>query len=348
MATLPTKAGAATLLDFAKSLDPNGNTATVVELLNQTNAMLPDIPWLEGNLPTGHRTTVRTGLPAVVWRQLYQGVPPGKSTRAQVDDACGMLEARSEVDVKLAGLNGNTAAFRLSEAESFLESMNQQMIQAIIYNDTAVNPERPMGLAPRYSSLSAAVPSSRNVLSAGGAGADNTSVWLVCWGKDTVHGIFPKGSKAGLEHKDLGEIDAFDGNQNRYRAYADIWRWDCGLSLRDWRYAVRIANVDISDLVGQTGTQAPTASTALLKQMLLAMNQIPFMGKGKPVFYTSRKVKAYLQIAALDKSQNALSIQQAAGQFGMPGVASVDGDLLFFGVPVRTVDSLVETEAVVS
>lgn len=343
MATQPTRAGAVTLLDFAKSLDPDGKTSTVVELLTQTNTLLMDMPWIEGNLPTGHRTTVRTGLPTVVWRQLYGGVPPSKSTRAQVDDACGMLEARSEVDTDLLALNGNGSAFRLSEAAAFLEAMNQAMITAMLYNDTAVNPERPFGLAPRYSSLSAA--NGRNILDAGGSGSDNTSIWLVCWGADTVHGIFPKGTKAGIEHKDLGEIDAFDASNNRYRAMADIWKWKCGLSLRDWRYAVRIANVDVSDLVGLTGTQAITASTWIVRQMMLAMNQIPFMSKGTPVFYVNRKVKAYLQVMALEKSSGVLGIQQAAGQFGRPGIASVEGDMTFFGIPVRTVDGLLENEA---
>lgn len=343
MATLPSRAGAVTLLDFAKSLDPNGKTATVVELLNQTNALLGDMPWIEGNLPTGHRTTVRTGLPSVVWRQLYGGVPPSKSLRAQVDDACGMLEARSEVDTDLLALNGNESAFRLQEAAAFLEAMNQAMIAAMLYNDTAVNPERPFGLAPRYSSLSAA--SGRNVLDAGGSGSDNTSIWLICWGADTVHGIFPKGTKAGIEHKDLGEIDAFDASNNRYRAMADVWKWKCGLSVRDWRYAVRIANVDISDTIGVTGTQALTARTNIIYQMMLALNQIPFMGKGTPVFYASRKIKAYLQMMALDKTANVLGIQQGASQFGKPGIASVEGDMTFFGIPVRTVDALLESEA---
>lgn len=343
MPTQPTRAGAVTLLDHAKSLDPDGKTATVVELLNQTNTLLADMPWIEGNLPTGHRTTIRTGLPTVVWRQLYGGVPPSKSTRAQVDDACGMLEARSEVDTDLLALNGNGAAFRLQEAAAFLEAMNQQMITAMIYNDTAVNPERPFGLAPRYSLLSAN--NGRNILDAGGTGSDNTSVWLVCWGPDTVHGIYPKGTKAGLEHKDLGEIDAFDGSNNRYRAMADVWKWKCGLSVRDWRYIVRIANVDISDLVGLTGTQSLTAATWIVRQMMLAMNQIPFMGKGSPVFYVNRKVKAYLQVMALEKSSTVLGIQQAAGQFGRPGIASVEGEMTFFGIPVRTVDALLENEA---
>lgn len=344
MATLPSKSGAATLLDFAKSLDPNGQTATVVELLNQTNEILLDMQWIEGNLPTGHRTTVRTGLPTATWRQLYAGVPASKSTRAQVDDACGMLEARSEVDKDLADLNGNTNDFRLSEAQAFLEAMNQNMAQTLFYGDTSVYAERFTGLAPRYSNLSTAG-NKQNVIDAGGTGSDNTSVWLVVWGKNTCCGIFPKGSKAGIFHENLGLIDAFDGSNNRYRAYADHWQWKAGVTLRDWRYVVRIANIDVSDLVGQSSTQATTASTWLNKLMIRAMARIPALGMGKPVFYANRTVKEMLSVAALDKSQNALSFTEAVNQYGTVAPGSVGtGVLKFMGVPVRTCDQILTTE----
>lgn len=346
MATLP-KAGAVTLLDFAKSLDPNGKTATVVELLNQTNEVLLDMTWMEGNLPTGHRTTIRTGLPTAVWRQLYQGVPPSKSIRAQVDESVGMLETRAEVDKDVVELNGNTNDFRLSEAQSFLEAMNQTMADTLIYGDTTVNPERFTGLTPRYNSLSAT--NGQNIISAGGAGSDNTSMWLVVWGKNTCHGIFPKGSKAGLVHDDLGLIDAFDSSNNRYRAYADHWQWKAGISVRDWRYVVRIANIDLSDLTGLTGTQATTAATFLPKLMAKAMARIPAMGMGTPVFYANRTVKEMLSIQAMEKSQNVLAIQEGLNQLGAvsPGSAG-NGTLKFLGVPIRSVDRILSTETVVS
>ena len=339
--------GKVTLLDWAKSLDPDGSTATVVELLNQTNEILLDMPFMEGNLPTGHKTTVRTGLPTAIWRQMYQGVPPSKTVRAQIEDACGMLETRAELDKDVAALNGNDKSFRLLEAQAFLEAMNQSMAQTLIYGNTAVNPERFMGLAPRFSTISGAV-NGQNIISAGGAGADNTSVWLVVWGKNTVIGLFPKGSKAGLNHEDLGLIDAFDSNNNRYRALADHWQWKCGLTVRDWRYVVRICNIDVSDLVGQTGTQAPTAATALIKLMTRAMARIPFMGMGTPVFYATRTVKEMLSVAAIDKSNAALSIRDAANQFGNVAPGYVQKQTEFFGVPIRTVDQILTTEAVVS
>jgi len=82
-----------TLLDLAKRLDPDGKIAAVAEILNETNEVLMDMTWLEGNLPTGHRTTIRSGIPVPTWRKLYGGVQPTKSTTVQVTDNTGMLEA---------------------------------------------------------------------------------------------------------------------------------------------------------------------------------------------------------------------------------------------------------------
>src|SRR5882724_4062119 len=201
MATLST--GALTLADWAKRLDPNGKTPTVVELLAQTNEVLDDMLFQEGNLPTGHRTTVRTGLPTVAWRLLNQGVAPSKSTTAQIDEQAGMLEAWSEVDVDLAKLNGNIKQFRLSEASAFIEAMNQEMAQTLFYGNAGTAPEEFTGLSTRYSNISGATNGS-HVISGGGSGSDNSSVWLVVWGDNSIHGIFPKGSKAGLVHEDFG------------------------------------------------------------------------------------------------------------------------------------------------
>lgn len=345
MATLPIKSGAVTLIDIAKSLDPDGKTATVAELLSQSNEILLDMPFIEGNLPTGHRGNIRTALPAVVFRKLYQGVPASKSQRVTVDDACGILEARAEVDKDVADLNGNTQAFRLSEAQAFLESMNQTMAASVIYGDVSLNPERFNGLAPRYFTISTGTSEvAKNVISAGGAG-NCTSVWLILWGSNTVTGIFPKASKAGLSHQDLGEIDAFDSSNNRYRAYADRWQWKVGLHVKDWRYVVRIANISMTDLLGQSGTQANTAATWLPKLMVKALARIPHRGMGKAVFYASRTVKEMLSVGALDKSQQVMSIQAAFQQYGSvePGFVS-EGGLTVLGVPVRTVDQILETE----
>ena len=327
-----------TLADWAKRSDPDGRVPIVAELLSQSNEILDDCVFKEGNLPTGERVVIRTGLPGVYWRALNQGIPSSKSTTAQIDEACGILEARSEVDKDLAMLNGNTAQFRLSEDTAFLEAMNQTQAETMFYGNPGTDPKKFLGLAPRYGDLSA--DNAVNILDAGGTGSDNASVYLVVWGDNTVYCPFPKGSKAGLTHEDLGEQTVYNSDGTRLQAFATRYQWKNGLVVKDWRYVVRICNIDISDLLGTTGTQAATASTALIKLMARALYRIPNMAMGRAAFYMNRTVHSGMSIAALDKSQNVLSIQEGLKQFG-----TAQSYLSFLGVPLRRVDALINSEA---
>ncbi len=333
-----------TLIDVAMRSGDDGKVQTVIaELLSQTNEMLLDIPWIEGNLPTGHVTTVRTGLPQATWRRLNYGVPSGKSTTAKVTDVTGMLETYSVIDKDLADLNGNTAAFRLTEDMGFIEGISQQFQQAALYESVGVNPDRITGLAPRYSSLSAG--NATNIIDAGGTGSSNTSIWLVVWGPNTVHGIYPKGTVAGLTHKDVTtDAPILDSNGGRYQAYQTKYQWKCGLTVRDWRYAVRICNIDTTTSAGGLQSSSPPN---LYRLMVKAMNKIPRLPangntpprnsvSGKAAFYVNRAVKTWADIQAMEKST--LAFQTIMDSQGQPFTA-------FRGIPVRLCDQLLNTEA---
>lgn len=327
MATVGT---AVTLQDVAKRLDANGKIDKIVEILNQTNEILEDMLWIEGNLPTGHKTTIRAGLPTVAWRLLNYGVPNSKTATTQVTDTCGMLEAYAEVDKVLADLNGNTAEFRLSEDRAYLEAMNQALGQTLIYGDTSVNPERFVGLAPRFSSLSAA--NGGNILSAGGS-SNLTSIYLVCWSDLTAHGIFPKGSVAGFQHQDLGEVTLMDANNNKYQGYRTHYKWDCGLTVRDWRYVVRIANIDVTAL-----TKNASAGADLIDLMTQAIELLPNQSIGRPVFYCNQKIRSFLRRQIMNKAIYQITQEQVAGKHVT----------MFDGIPVRRVDQILNTETQVS
>lgn len=337
MATLAT--GQLTLVDWAKRLDPNGGVPAVAELLSQTNDILEDAVFVEGNLPTGHRVVIRTGLPTVYWRLLNAGVPTSKSTTAQIDEACGIMEARSHIDVELAKLNGNTSAFRLSEDSAFIEAMNQLQCQTLFYGNPGVDPKTYLGLATRYGSISGAG-NAQNIIDAGGTGSNNTSIYLVVWGDQTVFCPFPKGSQAGLMHKDLGEESVPDASGNYYQALRTLYQWKNGLVVKDWRYVVRICNVNVTDLTTTATTQASTAATEIIKLMSRAIDRIPNMSMGRPAFYMNRTVLSMLRIMALNKSTNALSIDDALNQFG-----GTQKQTNFLGIPLRKVDQLLNTEA---
>jgi hypothetical protein len=333
--------GQLTLADLSKRMGPDGKVDPVAELLSQTNTILEDIVVREANQPTSHVVSVRTGLPAVYWRQYNAGVPSSKSTTAQVTEPCAMLEARSHIDAKLLNLNGNSAAFRLSEESAFIEAMGQEMTGKIFNGNVGADLKTFSGLATRYSSTTAG--NGGNVILAGGAGSDNSSVYLVVWGEQTVFMPFPKGSRAGLAQRDLGEESVADANGNWYQAARSLFQWDAGLVVKDWRYVVRIANVDVSDWVGVTGSQAVAASTNLIKLMMRAIARIPNFSMGRAAFYANRSIQEGLMIQALEKSSSALGIKPALTQFGQN-----INQLEFMGIPVRGVDQLGIAETLVS
>jgi hypothetical protein len=321
-------------MDLAQVLGPDDKVASIIELMNATNEVLEDFVMIEGNLLTGHQTTVRTGIPAPTWRKLYGGVQPTKSTSAKIQDSCGMLENYAEVDKALADLNGNTAAFRLSENRPILEGFNQEIASSLFYANEDTEPEAFTGLAPRFNSLSAQ--NAQNIVNAGGAGADNTSIWLVVWGENTVHGIYPKGSKAGFHMEDKGQvtIENVDGQGGRMEAYRTHYRWDVGLTVRDWRYIVRIANISNAGLTKDASTGADL--TDLMGQ---ALELVQSLSLGRPAFYCNRTIKSFLRRQMVNKVKNStLQMEELAGKHVMT----------FDGVPVRRTDAIVNNEAVVA
>lgn len=339
MATLAT--GQLTLADVTKRTTPDGKVDPIAELLSQRNDVLEDAVFIEANQPTSHVVTIRTGLPAVYWRQYNAGVPSSKSTTAQITEPCAMLEARSHIDAKLLQLNGNSAAYRLSEESAFLEAMNQEMVQKLFNGNVGTDLKTFSGLTTRYSSTTAG--NGNHVISAGGVGSDNASMYLVVWGEQTVFMPYPKGSKGGLSSRDLGEESVQDANGGWFQAARSLFQWDAGLVVKDWRYVVRICNIDVSDWIGVTGSQALTAATNLIKLMTRAIARIPNFSMGRAAFYSNRSIQEGLMIQALEKSSNALAVQPALTQFGQ-----TIQQLTFLGIPVRGVDGLGIAETVVS
>ncbi len=337
---------ALTYADWAKRMDDNYKVATIIALLSQTNEVLSDMLVIEGNLPTGHKTTVQTGLPQATWRLLNKGVPNAKSTTAQIVDTCGNLETYSVIDKDIADLNGNTAEFRMSESKPFLEGMSQQVAATLIYGNQFTNPERFTGWAPRYSTVTAAASNTAaNVIDAGGTGSTNTSLWIHCWGSDTAHATFPKGKITGLQQRDMGEWPVTDADGNTFQAYREHYKWEIGYVLRDWRYVVRVANIDVTQLTG-------VAAANLINLIIRGIYRLPTQpssagvvqtsdtpdvraNMGNVCIYGNRVLRTYLTLQAANKTNVLLRIEEFMGK---PVTTCL-------GIPVRTCDAILNNEA---
>lgn len=338
-----------TLLDLARRMDPYGKIDYIAEMLSQSNEYFDDAVWIEANEIGGHKFTFRTSIPAGSWRQYLQGVPYSKSTTAQATVSIGSLEDYSQIDRMQAEDSGDVDRYRESEDAAFLEGMSQTMVQTQFYGNTTTNPAEFMGLAPFYNTVSTTnAQNAVNVIDAGGTGSSNLSFWLICHGERTIFNVYPRGSKAGLAMEDKGDtVPGFDSLGNRFEAYTSWFRQQAGLCPMDWRYAVRIANVDVTN-AGLAGPNPYDIFAGFAQMMYLP----PTLGKGmsgitktdapdepspgiRPCIYTNRTGRHWMDVQIIRDRNVLISIHDYAGKV-------CDS---YRGIPVRIVDQLLTTEA---
>lgn len=336
-----------TLLDVSLRLDPEGNIADIAEMLSQSNDYAADMPMIEANEMGGHEFTFRTSIPGGTWRQYNQGVPYSKSTTAQARVALGMLEDYSQVDRALAEHSGNAMGFRESEDVAFLEGMSQTIAQTVFYGNTVVNPAQFMGLSAFYNTVNqASAQNAANVIDGGGTGNNNASLWLVGWGMDKMFGLYPRGSKAGLAMEDKGDtVPGYDNLGNRFEAYTSWFRQQIGLCPMDWRFASRIANLDVT-AAGLAGSSPPDIFQLMIHQSMLFPTWTPDTsgitktdapnanGAVRAVFYCNRTIRQWIDIQSI-RDRNVLF-----GQNDYAGKPIMG----WRGVPVKIVDQLLTTE----
>jgi hypothetical protein len=323
-----------TLLDLKARLDENDKIAQIIETLAQTNEAYEDMVMLPGTDLTGIETTVRTGIPEPTWRKMYGGVQPTKSTAVQIREGCGMLEDYSEIDKALADLNGNSAAWRMSEDLAKVQGFAQKVARYTFYGNEGSEPEAFTGLAPRYNSLAAM--NAENILQdTTGSGSNNyTSMWVGVWSQMTGFGFYPKGSQAGLKMVDKGDItiENIDGAGGRMEAYRTHYRQDMGLAIRDWRYFVRV-QFRLSAV-----TKAGTTGAVLGDMLAKALRRIPNLSAGRAAIYMNRSAMDAFDLQGNNHPLLRFTSQETAqGKF----------ITTFRGIPVRRVDQLLDTEAAI-
>jgi hypothetical protein len=318
-----------TMLDIKQALDPNGSVAQLINLLWQQNQILDDMVFMPCNDGTRHKTTVVTGIPEPTWRKMYGFVQPSKGQRRQIADSCGMLEAYGSVDKALADMYDDAGAFRLQEDSMHIEGMNNEVAATIFYGNEGTAPEEFTGLSPRFNSLSAE--NGENIIDCGGTGTDNNSIWLAVWGPQTGHMIYPKGSTGGLSVKDLQEQTETDSTGGKRQVYTTHYKWDVGMTIRDWRYFVRLANIDKSLL-----SAAYTTGADLCDKMMSAMPLIPNLSVGRAAWYMSRNTASFLGRQMLTKvAGSTLTTEMLDGRLIMK----------YSGIPIRICDALAGDEA---
>jgi hypothetical protein len=321
-----------TLLDVAKSTNPDGSHAKIAELMTIRNTMMADLPYEAANGIISHRSTMRTGLPSSQVRRINQGVTPSNSDKEQQTDVVAEILQYSETDVSLVNAHKDPAAFRFDEDKPQIMAMAQNAQRITIYGNTQTAPDEFLGLAPRYSVLSGR--NARNIVDAGGTDAsDNTSLWFIVPDPQVAHYIFNPNETAGIGTTDKGIVTVYPSTGGQFEAYQTVYKWQGGFVVRDWRYIVRIANIDVSLLSG-AGTAGYTGAD-IINLMVEAYNRIEDEAYGMPIIYGNRTVLSALDKIATSRSTNAFR----------PGEWDGKPVTMFRNSPIRLCDTILSTES---
>jgi len=338
-----------TLADLGRSLDPDGKIADMAELLSQSNELIEDMPMVEANALTTHVTTVRTSLPKGTYIRYYQGSPYTKSNRAQMEFGMSLLRTYSQIDKELCRLGGQEATMRMKEDIAHMQGMSQQQSSTLTYGNSWTVPEQFTGFSPYFNTVNPVIAQNAvNIFDCGGTGSSNSSLWIIGWGEDTAYGVFPRGSRAGLDFQDKGDVvPGFDANMLRFEAYTSLFQWQLGLVVEDWRYIIRMCNIDTTT-AGLLGATPPD----LFAIMARAIVRLPTAGRTvsgitktdapdrmapavRLKMYCDRTVRAALDVQAIRDRNVLLSPTDYAGR---PIVN-------WRNVPIGVQDSILDTEA---
>jgi len=308
----------------------------IIEVLNQLTPFYADANVMSANKGSSHMTSMRTGLPTVTWGALYQGIPQSKSGYTSVEDTTGFLEGLDAIDTRLIDLEPeNSQKLRAMESLGFMESFAQTIESAIWYSNVAVSPKQFHGLFARYNTLA-----NPNVVDGGGTGSDNTSIAMVTHGDAQTSLIVPKNIRAGLQTEDMGKQRVLDGNSNPYYVLERIFRQFIGLTVKDWRYNVRIANIDVSDVAAGTVSLNKLLSKAYYQMQGRRAYKMEKPGEASPgrsVIYMNRQM---MQALDAESTNPALNGALQLGRMELQG----DEVRTWRGLPIRETDSLLNTE----
>jgi hypothetical protein len=329
------------LIDQYKNVDGKGQYIDVIETLNNTaQYCLDDWVWMECNSGLKHTRAIRTGLPTVAWTALYEGIPQSKSAKQTVDDTTGMVEGLSSVDQRQLDLYAdNKVAIRSAEARTFVEAISQELMTALFYHNSNANVRLPKGLGARYG-VKATFGAGNQIIDAGGTGSDNTSIWMVEWGYDGLTAIYPKGTVGGVQRENMGRQRVTDASGNPYYVEEEKIGCNVGFSVGDWQRIVRVANIDVSDMLAGSVNLYDLLQTAWYRSKTRRIAKLHDQkAPGRSVLYCNKDVLMMLDKLAYRSSN-------ANGQVYLRPMEIEGKEVLTFrGVPIRETDSLVNTEA---
>ncbi len=317
-----------TFRELSNRLAPGDqDLAEIIEVMEEDNEMLLDIPWFQANQILSEKFPRRTSLPTGRFRKAYQGVPTKTSTTQVVVEPVALLESLSDIDEDEVDNAPDPMGYRRLEDISFVSGLSQQLADAYLESEQSGDPEKFDGLKIRLNDLD-----QTNVIDGGNSGG--TSIYIVNWGRRRTHGIYPAAAAnrgiLGLQMIDKDKVDKLDDDENTYHVYRTQFKWWTGLAVKDELTTARYANINATI----KGTNS--FNEDLLIELL---NRCHMKGPSVRI-YVNDEIKTQMEIRLKDKGN--VNFSQTEGLAGVP--------VLRFGTRgiIRQLDAIKTDESTVT
>lgn len=330
---------AVTTADLRASLDPKGNAARVIEVLEQASPVVREATWMEGNMPNGHQSTIQATEETATKRRYERGVAKSKTVNKPVIDLCAQYAANSEVDLNKLETFPNPEKYMAGQEHRKIVAMHKDFESDFFYGNQSTNLEDIDGLATRFNKLSTTIGNKGYQVTSAGGSTNLTSLYLVGFGDNGVNMFYPMGSEAGVTRIVKPQERVTDASGNAYYAYCVFNNWKVGMAMENYRNAfLRIANIDTAALA--TYGSGSDTSPDLVGIAIRAMEKLDYLDPSlKYCWFGDETVLGWLKTMYYKTSNMNITLEQA--QDGMQKVR-------LGGIPVYKSTQIINTESVVS
>ena len=325
-----------TLLERAKRSADGKKILPILDVMDQRGVpdFLRDVPYFPANQGLKHRIIRTTSRPASTRRSFYGGVSRTITTTQVEYENVVLFEQRSEIDEDALDTIENPKEARRQEDEGHIAGIMEDFVNAV-FNDagTSGGAEYINGFKARLATLSYPGHSTTAVpfVWDNGASATRTSLYIVQWGSQACHCLYPsgigaaRGSMFGIEARNKGKekITESSGSLAVYYGYVSQFKKWGGLAINDYRKISRVANINAS-----AGGDNDLDEDILIR----ALNHGHFDPRATRI-YVNPYLKSQIDIRAKDKGNVQWDI---ANVFGKPVPT-------FWNIPIRVIDETIIT-----
>ncbi len=336
------------IVSVYSSLDAGAKFVLPTRVLDRMTPLVKMIPMVSSNNILSNIAVRTDSLPIASTRRWNEGIKATASKNAPLNDPIALFEDYSEVDFDLWEIQNNPEMWRAQQDMNHIEGLFQLMESTLLYGSLETNPGSFNGLSTRFNNLESYPNGDTswkpNVWNGGLATGPATTAWLIEFGDDTVYGIYPPNTPAGLSFRDLGEITkelssgtGSVGTNYMYQVLRTMLRWYLGIQIADERCVQRIANINPIGFSGPSGFDENI--------FIQAKMQLPRFGETSgTVILVNRDLKTQIDIRAVSQKINTY--------FTPPGDNSMDvfGKAVtkFQNIPIYVAEKISSLETIVT